>query len=55
VIVGIDRFELAAINGYDSLGKEIQLAAQYDKLTTSVANAFSVVPPEVCNGLEIRR
>ena len=48
-IVGIDRFELATINGHDSLGKEIQLAAQHDKLTTGVADAFAVVPPEVCN------
>lgn len=54
-VMGIDRLELAAINGDDRLGEEIQLAARHDKLTADVADSFAVIPSKVSNSLEIGR
>lgn len=52
-VMSIDRFELAAINGYNRLGKEIELAAQHDKLTAGAAGAFAVVASEISDSLEV--
>ena len=49
----VDGLELAAVDGHNGVGKQLQFAAQDHEATTDVANAFAVVAAEVRNGLEV--
>lgn len=50
----VDRLELADINGDNSLSEQLQLPAQFNEAPAHVADAFTVVPAEVGNRLEVR-
>lgn len=47
VVPAVHRFELAAIEGNDLLGKQIQLPAQADELRARLLNGAAVVLAEV--------
>ena len=49
----VDCLELAAVDGHDSVGEQLQLAAEHHEAAADVANAFAVIAAEVCNGLEV--
>ena len=54
-VMGIDRLELAAVDGHDGLREQVQSPAQQNELTAHVANRRPVVTAEVGNGLEVGR
>src|SRR5664279_1275810 len=54
-IAGVDRLELAAVDGDYGLREQLELAAQLDEAAAHVADADPVVVPEVGDGLEVRR
>jgi hypothetical protein len=49
----VDGLELAAIDGDHSLRKQLEFPAQQHKAPAHIADAFAVVPTEVCDGLEV--
>ena len=49
----VDGLELAAVDGHQRLGKEIQPAAQHDELAAHSADGRPVVLAEVGDGLEV--
>ena len=51
----VDGLELAAVDGHQRLGKEVQLAAQHDELAAHGADGWAVVVAEVGDGLEVGR
>ncbi len=51
----VDRLELAAVDGHQRLGKEVQPAAQHDELAAHGADGAAVVLAEVGDGLEVGR
>src|SRR6187399_1820734 len=54
-IAGVDRLELAAVDGDHRLGEQLELPAQLDEAAAHAADAGPVVVPEVGDGLEVRR
>ena len=55
LVAVVDGLELAAIDGHQRLGKQIQLAAQHDELAAHGADGATVVLAEVGDGLEVGR
>jgi hypothetical protein len=53
--LGVDRLELAAVDGDDARVQLIDVAAQRDELLADLADGRAVVPAEVGDGLEVRR
>ena len=51
----VHRLELAAVDGDDALGQQLELPAQRDEATADVADALAVVVAEVGDGLEVGR
>src|SRR3974390_613469 len=51
----VDRLELAAINGHDRLGEQVQLPAKDDELPTHAANRLAVILAKIRDRLEVRR
>ena len=51
----VDRLELAAIDGHEGIGKQVELAAQHHELATHQADRFTVVFEKICDGLEVWR
>jgi hypothetical protein len=45
----------AAVDGHDGLREQFQVSTQRDEAAADVADADTVVAPEVRNGLEVRR
>ena len=54
LVAVVHRLELAAIDGHDRLGEQIELAAQHDELAAYLADRRPIVLAEVGNGLEVR-
>src|ERR1700740_977902 len=55
VVAAVDRLELATVDGYDRLCKQLQPPAYHHEATAHVANALTIVPPELGNRLEVWR
>ena len=55
LVAVVDGLELAAVDGHQRLGKQIQPAAQHDELAAHSADGASVVLAEVGDGLEVGR
>ena len=53
LVAGVDRRELAAVNGEQLAAEEIELAAEQGKLAVQSTDGFEVVLAEVGNGLEV--
>src|SRR5210317_263481 len=51
----VDGLELAAINGHEGVGEQVEVAAQDNELTAHPADRFAVILAEVGNGLEVWR
>jgi hypothetical protein len=54
-VAAVYRLELAAVDGNDSPGKELQVPPQLHEAAADVADALAVVMAKVGNGLEIGR
>src|SRR5450755_1980524 len=54
-IASVDRLELAAVDGDNGLGEQLELAAQLDEAAAYIADTDAVVASEVGNRLEVRR
>ena len=54
-VAAVDGLELAAVDGHDGLGEELQLPAQLHEAAADVADAVAVVAAEVGDGLEVGR
>ena len=54
-VAGVRSLELAAVNNHQPLTKQVQTAAQDDKLTTYTTNRLAVVLAEVRNRLVVRQ
>ena len=54
-IAAVDGLELAAVDGHQGLGEQLELPAQLNEAGTGVADARAVVMPEVGDGLEVWR
>ena len=52
-VAAVDRLELAAVDGHDRLGKQLQLPAQLHEAATHRADAGAVGAAEVGDGLEV--
>lgn len=52
-VMGIHGFELAAIDGDDSVREQIQLPAQHNKLPADIAYAGTVVSSKIGNRFEV--
>jgi len=55
LVPGVHRLELAAINGGDGMGEQVQPPAQRDELPTRRPDRRAIVLSEVRDGLEVRR
>jgi hypothetical protein len=51
---GVDRFELAAVDGDEFTPEEVQLFAQQRELSADLSQRYQIVLPEVCHRLVIR-
>jgi hypothetical protein len=51
----IDRLELAAVDGYQRLRKQIQPPAMHHELAADLADRSAIVFAEVCDRLEVGR
>ena len=51
----VDRLELAAVDGHEGVGEQVEVATQDDELATDQANGYTIALAKVCDGLEIWR
>jgi hypothetical protein len=51
----VDRLELAAVDGDDGLGEQVQATAQRDELAACRRDRWTIGAAEIRNGLEVRR
>jgi hypothetical protein len=54
-VAAVDRLELAAVDGHHALRQQLEIPAQNHEAAADVADAVTVVVPEVGDGLEVRR
>jgi hypothetical protein len=54
LVTVVHRLELAAVNGDDRFGEQIEPLAQHDELPAYLADRRTIVFAEVGNGLEVR-
>ena len=54
LVAVVDGLELAAVDGDDRPGEQVELAAQHDELRAGRADRRSIVAAEVGDGLEVR-
>jgi hypothetical protein len=53
-VAAVDRLELAAVDGDDGVGEQLEVAAQADEAAADISDAGSIVVAEVGDGLEVR-